>query len=177
VGPHFLGRHWPPDTPEHYFKPVTVPPSLIVPYFDPRVRIPLYQAALGDEVIVSHHWSFDSFKFEDVAAARELLEILYMVPPMYHLNRESWPGRRERIVRHFAFWSPIHRELATAPLTRFEWLSSDRLLQRTTFRGPGGDVKVTVNFAGEERGGQPPHSAMVSGAMVVRQKTYQAHGE
>lgn len=173
--PHFLGRHWPPDTPEHAFKPASVPPSLVMPYFDPRMRIPLYQAALGDEVIVSHHWSFDSLKLEDVAASRELLEILYMVPPMYHINRASWPERRERIVRHVAFWGPIHRELATAPLIRFEWLSDDRLLQRTTFRGANGDVQITVNFGGEERANQPPYSAAVSGAMVVRQRTYQAH--
>lgn len=99
-----------------------------------------------------------------------------MVPPMYHLNRASWPERRERIVRHVAFWGPIHRELATAPLTRFEWLSDDRLLQRTTFRGADGDVQVTVSFGGEERANQPPYSAAVSGAMVVRQRMYQAHG-
>jgi hypothetical protein len=175
--PHFLGRHWPPDTPEQSFKPVPVPRSLITPYFDPRVRIPLYQAALGDEVIVSHHWSFDSLKFGDVAVTRELLEILYMVPPMYHLNRASWPGRRERIIRHVAFWGPIHRELATAPLTRFEWLSEDRMLQRTTFRAANGDVAITVNFDGEERASQPAHSAAVSGAIDVRQKVYQTRGE
>lgn len=175
--PHFLGRHWPPDTPEQSFKPVPVPRSLITPTFDPRVRIPLYQAALGDEVIVSHHWSFDSFKLEDVAVSRELLEILYMVPPMYHLNRASWPGRRERIVRHVAFWGPIHRELATAPMTRFEWLSDDRLLQRTTFRRANGDVTITVNFDAEERAKQPAHSAMISGPIEVREKLYQARGQ
>jgi hypothetical protein len=177
ASPHFLGRHWPPDTPENMFKPVPVAPSMVVPYFDPRVRIPLYEAALGDELIVTHHWSFDSLKFSDIAVPRELLEILYMVPPMYHLNREAWPKRRERIVRHVAFWGPIHRQLATARLTRFEWLSADRLLQRTTFRSGEGDATITVNFAGSERTGYPAHSATLAGDLHVAQTVYQAQRE
>ncbi len=175
--PHFLGRHWPPDTPEQSFKAVPVVPSLVRPYFDPRVRIPLYQAALGDELVVSHHWSTDSLKFSDVAASRELLEILYMVPPMYHINRETWPKRREQILRHVAFWAPLHRELATARLTRFEWLSEDRLLQRTTFQHHSGDVTITVNFANEVRSGHPPDSATVTGPIQRANAVYQAQRE
>jgi hypothetical protein len=175
--PYFLGRHWPPDSPEAMFKPVPVAPSVVVPYFDPRVRIPLYQAALGDELIATHHWSFDSLKFSDLTVTRELLEILYMVPPMYHLNREAWPQRRDRIVRHFAFWGPIHRQLATARLTRFEWRSPDRLLQRTTFRAGAGDVTITVNFAESERAGYPPHSATLAGDLRVAQTVYRAQRE
>ena len=173
--PHFLGRRWPPDSPEQSFKPVPVPPSLRWPYFDPRARLPLYQAALGDQVVVSHHWSFDSFKFSDLAADRELMEILYLVPPLYHLNRETWPQRKNRITRHFSFWSPLHRQLATAPLTRFECLTKDRLVQRTTFRHPAGDVTLTVNFSTDPRSGLPPRSATVGGPVDVTQKLYQCN--
>ncbi len=130
VSPHFLGRHWPPDTPEQSFKPVPVPLALRSPWFDPSVRIPFYRAALGDELIASHHWSFDSLKFSDVATTRALMEILYMTPPMYHLNRETWPIRKERILRHLKFWSPLHRELADKSLKGFEWLTKDRMIQR-----------------------------------------------
>jgi hypothetical protein len=170
--PHFLGRHWPPDSPEVSFKAVLVPASLKSPYFDPRVRLPLYQAAMGDEVVVSHHWSFDSFKFSDVEADRELMEILYMVPPMVHLNRETWPQRKDRVMRHFAFWSPLHRQLTTAALTRFEWLSEDRLVQRTTFRHAAGDVTITVNFLADTRSGFPPRSATVAGPIEMTQRVY-----
>ncbi len=171
--PHFLGRHWPPDTPAQSFKAIPVVPSLVRPYFDPRSRIPLYQAAMGDEVVVSHHWSFDSLKFSDVAATRELLEILYLVPPLYHINRESWPQRREQILRHVAFWSPLHRELATSRLARFEWLSDDRLLQRTTFQHRSGDVTVTVNFSDAEQSTYPSFSATIAGPLPLRHSVYQ----
>lgn len=170
--PSFLGRHWPSDTPANSFKAIPVPASLLTPYFDPRVRIPLYQAALGDELIVSHHWSFDSLRLSDVAGQRELMELLYMVPPMYHLNRETWPARQQRIVRHFKFWSPLHRKLATAPLTRFETLTPDRLLQRTTFQLPDGEVTITVNFGDVLAKGFPPKSATVAGAVASPQPVF-----
>lgn len=170
--PHYLGRHWPPDTPEQSFKSVPIPPSLVVPYFDPTVRIPLYQAALGDEIIATHHWSFDSLKFENVKGTRELLEILYMVPPLYHINRETWPERREPILEYLAFWGPLHRELAPVPLTGFDYLSDDRLVQRTTFQTEEGEVKITVNFGGKSQKGYPAYSATVSGPISVSRRVY-----
>jgi len=163
TSPHFVGRYWPPDTPEISFKPIELPLAIKTPYFDPGVRIPLYQAALGDEVIVSHHGSFDSFKLSNMAATRELLEILYMVPPMYHLNREAWPKRRERIIRHVKFWAPLHRELAQAPLTHFEWLSDDRLVQRTKFRTSDGEVALIANFGVKDFNDYPAHSVTAEG--------------
>jgi len=172
--PHYLGRHWPPDTPEQSFKRVPPPPVLRSPYFDPTVRVPLYQAALGDEVIATHHWSFDSLKFDDPAATRELLEILYRVPPLYHLNRQTWPERRERILKHLAFWGPLHRELATAPLVDFLCLSDDRLVQRTVFLTEDGKVMITVNFGGEPQAGYPPHSASVEGVATLAGAVYHA---
>ena len=172
--PHYLGRHWPPDSPDQSFKPVSVPPSLKTPYFDPTVRIPLYQAALGDEVIATHHWSFDSLKFTDIKQTRELMEILYVVPPMYHLNRETWPERREEILRHLAFWGPLHRELATVPLAGFVYLSDDRLVQRTTFHRKGGEITITVNFGGKAQAGYAPYSATVSGLASIPKRVFRA---
>jgi hypothetical protein len=169
---YFLGRHFPADTPQNFFKQVPVPAAIAARYFNPTIRIPLYRAALGDEVIATHHWSFDSLKFSDVAGTRELLDILYMVPPLYHLNRATWPARKERILRHLAFWAPLHRQLATAPLTRFEWLSPDRTLQRTTFSLDGRDVTITVNFSDKEQNGFPGKSASVSGEIKVPQSRY-----
>ena len=160
---HFLGRHWPPDTPEISFKAIPVPPDLVSPYFDPQSRVPLYQAALGDELIATHHWSFDSLKFSDIESTRQLLEILYMVPPMYHINRESWPKRKAKILKHFAFWSPLHRELATATLSSFSYLTEDRLLQATTFTKPDGStITLTANFSAKPAAGFSPQSIKVT---------------
>ncbi len=169
---HFLGRHWPPDTPEQSFDPVPIPASLRVPYFDPSRRIPLYRAAIGDELVTSHHWSFDSLKLSNVRGDRELLELLTMTPPMYHLSRAAWPLRLAAIRKRFAFWSPLHRVLATAPLVDFRHLTADRLVQRATYRTAAGDVHVTVNFATETVIEQGPRSVVVTGAIADAPRTY-----
>jgi hypothetical protein len=105
-----------------------------------------------------------------------LLDILHMVPPLYHLNRETWPGRRERILRHLAFWGPLHRELASCPLTQLEWLTADRMVQRTTFQTTHGAVTITVNFGRDTQAGCPPYSAVVDGALAVSQRACRARG-
>ncbi|UCF37149.1 MAG: hypothetical protein JSU96_20565 [Acidobacteriota bacterium] len=175
--PYFLGGYWPPDQPAQSFQPVPVVPSLRSPFFDPRVRIPLYRAAIGDEIVATHHWSFDSLKFSDVAVIRELMEILYMVPPMYHLNRGVWPERRGSIRKHLEFWGPLHERLATAVLERFDWLTGDRLVQRASYRSAEGMVTFTANFDTRVREGFPPQSVSVSGDIRFQDDIYRAAGQ
>jgi hypothetical protein len=113
-------------------------------------------------------------KFNNIQRIRELLEILYMVPPLYHLNRESWTQRRSRILRHLAFWGPLHRQLASSALTHFEYLTSDRLVQRTKFQTERGVVTITVNFGAQHKNTYPAFSAVVSGPIETSQKIYLA---
>ena len=127
---------------------------------------------MGDEVVTTHHWSFDSLKLSDVASTRALLEILYGVPPMYHLNREMWPKRKEKILRHLSFWAPLHEVIAPAELVGFEWLTTDRLVQRTSFQIHSQKVFVTVNFGDRERLGLPGKSAVVRGVASLMGRIY-----
>jgi hypothetical protein len=175
--PHFLGGYWPPDEPAVHFATVPLHPEYRRPYFDPRDRLPLHKAVFGDSVVTTHHWGFGSLKFADEEGTVELLELLYVVPPLYHLNRARWARDQERITRHLRFWSPLHRNLARAPLVEFTWLTDDRLVQRTTFDTGAGRVHLTVNFAGEARfapeGARlPPRSATVSGPAASGERVY-----
>jgi hypothetical protein len=141
--PYFLGAYWPPDGPAVFTKQVPLKPSYKKFYFDPRYRLPLHQTVFHDSVIATHHWSAASLKFADQVPTVALLELLYQVPPMYHLNRAEWKKHRERIAAHYVFFSPVHREAALLPMTDFAWLSDDRQIQRTTF---GGKVEMIANF-------------------------------
>ena len=171
--PYFLGRHWPPDTPEQSFKPVPLPAELHSPYFDPAVRVPLYRAAVGDELVTTHHWSFDSLKFENLSITRELLEDPLPRPadippqPGELATAEGSHPPAPRVL------GPLHRELATATLTGFS-TSENRVVQRTTFRCRGGEAVITVNFGEIVLDGIPPQSAVVSGDIDVDQKVYSA---
>ena len=51
------------------------------------------------------------------------------------------------IEAHYQFFSPLHREIGPLAMSKFEWLSADRLLQRTVF---GGQVEVVANFSETE---------------------------
>jgi hypothetical protein len=171
--PHYLGAYFPPAGPAVFFKPVPLKPTYKKFYFDPRYRIPLYQAALHDSVITTHHWSFGSFKLSDLTQTRALLELLYGVPPLYHLNPAEFTKRKDAILHHYAAFSPLHRETAFLPLTDFAYLTPDRLVQRTTF---GDAHHVIANFSAQPfvHNGQtlPPGSALLI-TPTVPAKVYQ----
>jgi len=58
----------------------------------------------------------------------------------------------------------LHQKLATASLARFEWLTDDRMVQRTTFETSSGPVTISANFSDRSQAGLPPLSATVGGA-------------
>jgi len=99
-----------------------------------------------DSVIATHQWGFGSLKFTDDDHARELLELLYNVPPLYHMNLAEWESRKEAIKAHYAFFSPVHREAALLPMSDFRWLNESRLAQRATF---GDKIELVANFGDE----------------------------
>ncbi len=169
---YWLGGYWPPEEPGVFFRAVPACPNYRRPWFDPRDRLPLFQIALGDSVVATHHWSAGSLKFAGETGTRELLELLYVVPPLYHLNRDRWAEDRDQIVRHYQFFSPLHRALAACPMTGFAWRTDDRLVQRTTFATPDGEVFVTANFDAVEREKLPPRSITVSGALELAAPVY-----
>ena len=144
--PYYKGAYWPPDGPTTFTMPVPLKPRYKKFYYDPRYRLPLYQVVFHDSVIATHHWGNASLKFMDVVGTVALLEQLYNVPPLYHLNHAEFKKHREHILNHYAFFSPLHRDLALQPMTGFKWLTEDRLVQQTTF---GDDTRITANFSAE----------------------------
>lgn len=140
---YYLGAYWPPDEPAMAFKQVPLKEEYRRVYADPRFRLPLYETVFHDSVIATHEWGYGSLKFDDPGHARELLEMLYNVPPLYHLNLAEWARRKDEIKRRYAFFSPVHREFGLLPMTDFRWLSDDRMIQQVRF---GEDFELTANF-------------------------------
>jgi hypothetical protein len=141
--PYFIGGYHPPEAPAVFFRQATMKPEHRRAYADPRFRLPLYQMVFHDSVVATHQWGYGSLKFEDPKHSRELLELLYNVPPLYHLNQKEWARCGERIKAHYAFFSPLHREARLLPMTDFRWLTRDRMVQRTTF---GDGLEIVCNF-------------------------------
>ena len=77
-----------------------------------------------------------------------LTELLYMVPPLYHMNLDEFDKHREVMKRHYEFFSPLHRKVGFAQMTDFNWLSADQMLQRSVFDNR---VEIVANFSQELR--------------------------
>ena len=165
---YFLGRYYPPEGPSMFLKPVELPEKYRALYYDPRYRLPLFQAAFHDMVITTNHWSQGSLKFTNVAQVRELLELLHGVPPLYHLNLEEFNNFVPAMQAHYRVFSPLHREIGGLPMTSFDWLSPDHLVQRSVF---GGKTEVVANFGTSDatyHGTRiPPLSLLVRGSIYT----------
>lgn len=141
---YWLGGYYPPNEPTRFFKPVPLKEEYRYLFYDARFRLPLFETVFHDSVVATHHWTNPSLKYQEIAGQVELLELLYGVPPLHHLNRVEFPKRKSEIKRRYDFFSPLHREIALMPVTDFRWYTTDKLVQRVTF---GNVVEVTANFS------------------------------
>ena len=143
TSPYYVGGYWPPEGPAIHIKQVPLKPNYLYHYYDPRFRLPLYQIVFHDSVVTTHHWGSGSLKFKNAIGTLALLELLYNVPPLYHLNMAEFSKHKAWIKQHYAFFSPLHRQIGGQAMTDFEWLSDDRQVQRTEF---GDSVEIFANF-------------------------------
>lgn len=148
ASPYHVGSWYPGAEPAVFFKPVPVKEPYKTIHFNPATRLPLYQAVFHGSVITTHHWLFDSLKLTNVSVENELAQLLYNVPPLYHLSGGTLDDRLPVIERQDAFFRPLHRKLATQAMTGLRWRSGDRLLQETAFAD---GTRLIANFSNEDR--------------------------
>lgn len=148
ASPYYLGRWYPDNEPEFFFKPVPVKEPFRTLLFGPANRLPLYQSVFHGSVITANHWHTDSLKLSNVRREAELMQLLYNVPPLYHLSQNTLKKRLPVIARQQAFFQPLHERLATQELVSFRYLSDDRRVQETAFAD---GTRLIANTAGESR--------------------------
>lgn len=139
----FMGTYWPPEAPSYYFGTAKVPSKLMRAMYDPAFRLPLYQVALHDSVSTTHHWDFGTLKFPDLQQTNELLQLLYMVPPLYHVSHSTLSRDLPSMSDYMSEFGPLHSRLFDQQLIGFEFMSIDRLVQRTDFAD---GTSILVNF-------------------------------
>ena len=140
---YYVGSYWPPETPRIFFEPTPIPLALQRVIYAPEFRLPLYQIALHDSIVTTHHWEFSSLKIDGEQARTELLQLLYMVPPLYHLSYATLERDLPTIAHYLETFAPLHARLFNQQMTAFEYLSSDRLIQMTRFAD---GTTITANF-------------------------------
>lgn len=132
--------------PGRYVKEVPIKEKYRYIYFDNRFSIPLFQLVYNDAVITSHHWEWGSLKVPSEVKNTGLKEILYNVPPLYHLDRNHWAKYRDFISEHVAVFAQTHTNAVVQKMSSFEWLSGDRLVQKTQF---GDTMEIVANFGSQ----------------------------
>lgn len=139
-----FGGWWPPERPAIFFKPVEPDEDFCKARYDPAYRLPLYQAAFHGSVVSVERWETPLTKFPELFQVRALLELLYNVPSMWSLDLKELRRNERPFLALYQFYSPIHRAVGGQPLTEFDWLTPDRMVQRTRF---GDEIELTANFS------------------------------
>lgn len=153
--PYYLGAWWPESEPATFFQPAKLKQPYLTTEFDPRWRLPLYQAVFHDAIISTHHWTYDNLKFPEVRITRELLSQLYNTAPLYNLSRNTVQKRLPALIQSDRTFRPLHEHLWNKALTDFRWLDNAGWVQQTQFSD---GTTITVNFAADVLLGYPPHS-------------------
>jgi hypothetical protein len=159
----YQGSYWPPEAPAIQFQAMTLKPDSVRRYFDPTTRIPLFEAAFHDSLIITNHWGADPLKFAGMERRAELFQLLYLAAPLYNLNRDRLAERGGRILANYRFFSPLHRVFGNAGMTAFDWLDTNRMVQRTTFEG---GLELIANFS--ERAYRSGGLTIAPGGIVAR---------
>ncbi|MGY2364868.1 glycoside hydrolase [Pseudomonas azotoformans] len=158
--PYYVGNWFPPEQPAVFFKSVPLKEPFRTVYVEPTMRLPLYQAVFHGSVITTHHWLFDSLKLSNVRVENELTQLLYNVPPLYHLSAATLKQRLPLIQHQDAFFRPLHQRLAMQEMTGFRWLTAERRVQETTFAD---GTRLVANFAAIPREGYAERSVTALG--------------
>lgn len=148
-----FGGWWPPERPRIFFQPVDPGAEFSQAKYDPAYRLPLYEAAFHASVVATDRWDVPMAKFPALVRVRQLLELLYGVPSIWAMDRRQLRESGAALTKLTEFFYPLHQRIGTAPLADFEWLTPDRLVQRTRF---GSTAALTANFGSAEFAGVKP---------------------
>lgn len=145
---YYVGKYYSATggVPELFSKQIPLKEKYRKLFLDTRYTLPLYKLVYNDSVITTHWWGWGTLKMKDDIKDRMLYEILYNVPPLYHIDKEQWTKDKDEIVKHSNVWSAFSKKAIKKEMTDFKILSNDRMVQMSEY---GEDLKVIANFSNE----------------------------
>ncbi|WP_206918452.1 glycoside hydrolase [Alicyclobacillus suci] len=174
--PYDWGSYWPPEAPTIFMKPVPIKQLYYDVFVNPEYNLPLYELVFHDSVIASDHWLSGSLKIQGEDNTRSLTELLYDVPPLYHLNLDTWNQEKDQISSYYKVWSPVEQKAAELPMTNFSWLTSDLLVQKSIY---GDQLEVIANYSDKTYSAEnhhiPPQSVLIDWLNSGKTEIYTPH--
>lgn len=150
---HF-GVWWPDYASKVLFKAYNAPDEFIRAAYNPVYRLPLYEAVFHDSIITTDHWELHELKIPAIRKTKALLQNLYNIPPNWVLDLKALQKNKKYFVDYYNFFSPLHQMAGLEALATFDWLTEDRLVQRTQF---GNRLSLIANFSNKSYEGIGPH--------------------
>ncbi len=120
----------------------------------PAARIPLWELVFHDCLVTTWYWGDSSGYTIDVApelsTIKDLSNLLYGTVPLVWVDHRGygWNRHRQRLLETYRTTCKLHEVIGFAEMLSHEFLSADRLLQRTRFAG---GAVVVVNFSAAAR--------------------------
>lgn len=149
----FVGR-WSGNPPKVLVKAYNVSDEFIHASYNPRYRLPLYEAVFHDSVISTDRWELNELKIPALRQTKALLQNLYNIPPIWVLDQSTLEKNKDYFSDYYNFFSPLHQMAGIEPLIQFEWLSDDHLVQQTEF---GNRLILIANFSNSDYEGIKTH--------------------
>lgn len=149
-----FGIWWPDTAPKVLFQPYYASDEFIRAAYDPRYRLPLYEATFHDSVISTDRWELNELKIPRIRKIKALLQNLYNIPPIWVLDLKTLQKNKKYFVDYYNFFSPLHQMAGVEPLTAFDWLTHDHLVQQTQL---GNRLILTANFSDRPYQAIGPH--------------------
>ncbi len=141
-----FGGYWPPDRPPLFFTPYTPKPDVARALFGAADRLPLFEAVFHDSVVAVDRWEFGLMKITGEERTRFARSLLYGTPTMWNLDRRELARVGPWLKAAEDDFSQAHGVETPVPLTGFQWLTPDRLVQQATYA----DGRVLIaNFSSE----------------------------
>lgn len=162
---YYIGKYYNPKggAAERFTKQVPVKEQYGQIFLNPRYDVPLYKLVYNESVITTYHWDWSTFKIKEKVEDRMLREVLYNVPPLYHLDSTEWEKYKTAISAHTAVWSKFSKDAVQEEMTDFEYLTDDGLVQMTKY---GEQLIAVANFTDAEfqyeNHNIPGHSVLIN---------------
>jgi hypothetical protein len=128
-----LGGWWPPERPASFFKPVALDAREARALFGAADQLPLFEAAFHDSVVSTDRWGFSLMRFEGLERQRFARALLYGTPTMWDLDKRELVRAGAWLKASHDAFRRAHGWNAPVALTGFAWLTTDRLVQQTTY--------------------------------------------
>ena len=110
---------------------------------NPRYRVPLWELVYHDCSVSYGYWADSALMYPQLTELKDAFCRLWGVPPIYSMNVATWSRLKHAVAASYRRAAPAARATMFSRMTAFEYLTPDRLVQRTTFAN--GHVE-TVDF-------------------------------